>query len=102
MGKYLSGSVLKNLTLYRIKNIVCQKYHKRAFIQSFPMMYITGGQHLVVVCQNEDFLKKTASKTAFWSDTNLDQVTLEGAGTHNFKIRGVVQGKYLQLYLQIL
>ena len=28
---------------------------------------------------------KNALKTAFWGDTNLDQVTLEGAGTPNFK-----------------
>ena len=40
---------------------------------------------MVKVSQNEDFLQKTASKTAFWGDTNLDQVTLEGAGTPNFK-----------------
>ena len=40
---------------------------------------------MVKVSQNEDFFQKTASKTAFWGDTNLDQVTLEGAGTPNFK-----------------
>ena len=43
------------------------------------------GQHLVEVSQNEDFLQKTDSKTAFWGDTNLDQVALEGAGTPNLK-----------------
>ena len=32
-----------------------------------------------------NFLQKNALKTAFWGDTNLDQVTLEGAGTPNFK-----------------
>ena len=43
------------------------------------------GQHLVEVSQNEDFLQKTAFKTAFSEDTKLDQLTLEGAGTPNFK-----------------
>ena len=40
---------------------------------------------MVEVSQNEDFVQKTASKTAFLGDTNLDQVTLEGAGYLNFK-----------------
>jgi len=40
---------------------------------------------LVEISQNEDFLKKTVYKTAFWGDTNLDKVTSEQAGTPNFK-----------------
>ena len=40
---------------------------------------------MVEVSQNEDFLQKTAFKTAFLADTKLDQLTLEGAGTPNFK-----------------
>ena len=41
-GKYLSGRVPENLTLHRIHEIFFQKYHAKAFIQSFPMMYIKG------------------------------------------------------------
>ena len=33
--------------------------------------------------------KYLSGKTAFWGDTNLDQVTLEGAGTPNFKITDI-------------
>ena len=40
---------------------------------------------MVEVSQNKDFLQKSAFKTAFFGDTNIDQVTLEGAGTPNFK-----------------
>ena len=40
---------------------------------------------MVEVSQNEDFLQKNAFKTAFFGDTNMDQVTLEGAGTPNIK-----------------
>ena len=35
--------------------------------------------------QNEDFLQKSAFKTAFFLDTNPDQLTSERAGTPNFK-----------------
>ena len=48
--------------------------------RAFQWCILRGGQHLVEVSQNEDFLQKTASKTAFWGDTNLDQVTLS---SHN-------------------
>ena len=40
-GKYLSGCVLKILTLCRIHEIFFQKYHEKAEIQSFPTMYNT-------------------------------------------------------------
>ena len=40
---------------------------------------------MVEVSQNEDFLQKSAFKTVFFGDTNMDQVTLEEAGTPNFK-----------------
>ena len=40
---------------------------------------------MVKVSKKKDFLQKTALKTAFLRDTKLDQVTLEGAGTPNFK-----------------
>ena len=40
---------------------------------------------MVEVSQNEDFLQKTASKTGFLRDMKQDQLTLEGAGTPNFK-----------------
>ena len=82
---YLCRSVTKILTLCRIKKICSLKYHEKAEIHSFPTMYIKGGQHLVKVSQNKDFLQKTASKTDFLRDTKLDQLTLEGAGTPNFK-----------------
>ena len=45
---------------------------------------LRGGQHLVEVSQKKDFPLKCAFKKAFLGDTNLDQVTLEGAGTPNF------------------
>ena len=40
----LSASVLKILTLCMIKKMCFQKYPEKAKIQSFPMMYIFGGQ----------------------------------------------------------
>ena len=39
----LSQSVIKILTLHRVKKIFFQKYHKKAEIRSFPTMYIKGG-----------------------------------------------------------
>ena len=53
--------------------------------RAFQWCILRGGQHLVEVSQNEDFLQKTAWKTAFLADTKLDQLTLEGAGTPNYK-----------------
>ena len=52
---------------------------------AFQRCILRGGLPLVEVSQNEDFLQKTASKTGFLRDTKLDQLTLEGAGTPNFK-----------------
>ena len=63
-----------------MKKIFFQKYHKKAEIHSFPTMYIKGGLPLVEVSQNEDFVQKTASKTAFLSITIPDQLTLS---SHN-------------------
>ena len=39
----LSQSVIKILTLHRVKKIFFQKYHKKAEIRSFPTMYNTWG-----------------------------------------------------------
>ena len=66
----LAGSTLKFLknTMWKLSS------------RAFQWCILRGGQHLVEVSQNEDFLQKTASKTAFWGDTNLDQVTLS---SHN-------------------
>ena len=47
---------------------------------AFQRCILRGGLPLVEVSQNEDFVQKTASKTAFLGDTNLDQVTLS---SHN-------------------
>ena len=52
---------------------------------AFQRCILRGGLPLVEVSQNKDFLQKTASKTGFLRDTKLDQLTLEGAGTPNFK-----------------
>ena len=42
-GKYLSGCVIKILTLCRIhKMFFFQKYHEKAEIHSFPTMYSKG------------------------------------------------------------
>ena len=35
--------------------------------------------------QNKDFLQKSGQKTAFWRDTNSDQLTLGGSETHIFE-----------------
>ena len=40
---------------------------------------------MVEVSQNEDFVQKTASKTAFLSITILDHPTSDWVGTQNFK-----------------
>ena len=61
------------------------KYDVKAYGQSFQRCILRGGQHLVEVSQNKDFLKKAAWKTAFLSITIPDQLTLEGAGTTNFQ-----------------
>ena len=58
---------------------------KRLRSIAFQRCIIRGGLPLVELSQNEDFLQKTASKTGFLRDTKLDQLTLEGAGTPNFK-----------------
>ena len=45
-----------------------------------------GGLPSVEMAENDDFLeKKKAWKTDFLMDTNLDQLTLKGAGAQNFK-----------------
>ena len=48
--------------------------------RAFQWCILRGGQHLVEVSQNEDFLQKTAWKTAFLRDTKSDQLTLS---SHN-------------------
>ena len=78
--KYLSGCVHEILTLCRIHKIFFQKYHEKAEIQSFPTMYNTIQSKVDGLAVRSHFLQKTASKTAFWGDTNLDQVTLS---SHN-------------------
>ena len=43
---------------------------------------------ITYICQSQSkraFSPKNCLKIAFLGDTNLDQVTLEGAGTPNFK-----------------
>ena len=80
-----SGCVPEILTLCRIHKMFFRKYHEKAFIQSFPTLYNTMGSKVDGLAVKSKFLQKTALKTAFLRDTKLDQVTLEGAGTPNFK-----------------
>ena len=47
---------------------------------AFQRCILRGGLPLVEVSQNEDFVQKTASKTAFLRDTKSDQLTLS---SHN-------------------
>ena len=60
-------------------------YVQKAEMHSFPNMPIIWVVALVEVGQKKDFLQKSAEKTAFLRDTNLDPLTLEGCSTHNFK-----------------
>ena len=62
-------------TKYFFKNTI-----KKLRSIAFQRCILRGGLPLVEVSQNEDFVQKTASKTAFLGDTNLDQVTLS---SHN-------------------
>ena len=60
-------------------------YVQKAGMHSFPLMYIMGGVYLAVVGQKKDFLQKSAEKTAFLRDTNVDHLTLKGCSTRYFK-----------------
>ena len=80
-----SGCVPEILTLHRMAKFDFPPHFWKALMHSFPTMYNTMGSKVDGLAVRGNFLQKNALKTAFWGDTNLDQVTLEGAGTPNFK-----------------
>ena len=63
--KYLSGCVLKILTLCRIHKIIFKKYHVKALDQSFPMMYIKGGSTFGRSQSKRGFSPKNCLKNSF-------------------------------------
>ena len=81
----LSWSVIKNLTLHRVRKIIFSFYHHKVEIRSFPTMYNTWGCLLVEMGENNDFLQKSGLKTPILAATVLDHPTSKWAGTHNFK-----------------
>ena len=62
----LSGGVPKNLTLRRMNKIFFQKYHEKAEIQSFPMMYMKGGSTFGQSQSKRGFSPKDCLKNSFW------------------------------------
>ena len=54
-------------------------------MHSFQIIYNTMGSKVDGSAVREDFLSKSALKTAILADTILDHLTLERASTHNFK-----------------
>ena len=52
---------------------------------AFQPCITLGGVHWVGMGQNNDFLQKSGLKTLILAVMVLDQLTLEWAGTHNFK-----------------
>ena len=62
------------------KNIFFKNTIKKLRSIAFQRCILRGGLPLVEVSQNEDFVQKTASKTAFLSITIPDQLTLS---SHN-------------------
>ena len=59
---------------------------------SFPNMYNTTGSKMDGLAMREHFLSKNAKKTAFLSDTNRDNLTLEGHNSLNSKDFRFYQG----------
>ena len=53
---------------------------------------------MVEVGQKKDFLQKSAEKTAFLRDTNLDHLTLEGHNSLNFKDFFTFSGVFLKIW----
>ena len=85
MSESLYWSVIKNLTLHRVKKIIFSLYHHKKQIRSFPTMYNTWGCSWGQIGEIIFFLQKSGLKTPILADTVLDHPTSKWAGTHNFK-----------------
>ena len=85
MSKSLYWSVIKNLTLHRVKKIIFSLYHLKKQIRSFPTMYNTWGCSWGQIGEIIFFLQKSGLKTPILAATVLDHPTSKWAGTHNFK-----------------
>merc|ERR1712208_23478 len=81
----LSQSVIKILTLHRVKKIFFSFYHHKEEIRSFPTMYNTWGFIGWKWAKKIIFSKKNGLKTLILAATILENPTSEWAGTHNFK-----------------
>ena len=85
MSESLYWSVIKNLTLHRVKKIIFSLYHHLGEIRSFPTMYNTWGCSWGQIGEIIFFLQKSGPKTPILAVTVLDHPTSKWAGTHNFK-----------------
>jgi len=88
MGKFLSPKVLaKFWQPAGSKKLYCWGMCGTLRCTAFCWCISWVRVYLAIVGQKKDFLQKSAQKTAFLRDTNLDHLTLEGCSTHNFKDR---------------
>ena len=81
----LSWSVIKNLTLHRVRKIFFLFTIIKSRSVAFQPCITLGGVHWVEMGQRNDFLQKSGLKTPILAVMVLDQLTLEWAGTQNFK-----------------
>ena len=80
----LSWSVIKNLTLHRVRKISFSFYHHKVETRSFPTMYNTWGRLWGQIDKTKHFIQKSGLKTPILGDTVLDHTTSKRAETHNF------------------
>ena len=85
MSESLYWSVIKNLTLHRVKKIIFSLYHHKKQIRSFPTMYNTWGCSWGQIGEIIFFSPKKWLKTPILAAPVLDHPTSKWAGTHNFK-----------------
>ena len=77
-----SGCVPEILTLCRIHKIFFEKYHEKAFIQSFPTMYNTMGSKVDSLTERRPFLQKENSvRSAIYEAVNPDSMISEQGET---------------------
>ena len=76
---------------------------------AFQRCILRGGLPLVEVSQNEDFVQKTASKTAFLRDTKSDQLTLSSHNScskppnlKNYHIFGILRTSAFTQYIMTI
>ena len=81
----LCKGVSKILTAYRIEKIFFLFTIRKRRSVAFQPCITLGGVHWVGMGQNNDFLQKSGLKTLILAVMVLDQLTLEWAGTQNFK-----------------